>query len=165
MTTATITFTLVVKALHVVAAFAAYGLPFGYPLFIPLVRRHHPRALPGVHDIQHKLSVALTGPGTAALLAFGIYLATKEHQWDQPYVAVGIAVLAVIIVAGGMIVRWTAELATLATAAVNAAAPGGDGGPVAFGAAYERVYRRYLLTETGLGALVLVAIFFMVVKP
>jgi hypothetical protein len=161
--TAAISFTLVIKALHVMAAFAAYGLPFAYPLFIPLVRRHHPRALPGVHDIQHKLSVGLTGPGTAALLAFGIYLATKEHQWDQPYVGVGIAILAVIIVAGGMIVRWTAELATLATAAVGQAAP--DATTVTFGAAYDRVYRQYLLTETGLGVLVLVAIFFMVVKP
>jgi hypothetical protein len=161
--TAAITFTLVIKALHVMAAFAAYGLPFAYPVFIPYLRRHHPRALPGVHDVQHKLSVGLTGPGTAALLAFGIYLATKEHQWDQPYVGVGIAVLAVIIVAGGMIVRWTAELSTLATAAVDAA--GQAPAPVAFSPAYEAVYRRYLLTETGLGLLVLVAIFFMVVKP
>jgi hypothetical protein len=161
--TAAVTFTLVVKALHVMAAFAAYGLPFAYPVLIPYLRRNHPRALPGVHDVQHKLSVGLTGPGTAALLAFGIYLATKEHQWDQPYVGVGIAVLAVIIVAGGMIVRWTAELSTLATADVGAA--GQAPAPVAFGPAYEAVYRRYLLTETGLGLLVLVAIFFMVVKP
>jgi hypothetical protein len=161
--TAAITFTSVIKALHVIAAFAAYGLPFAYPVFIPYLRRNHPRALPGVHDVQHKLNLVLTGPGTAALLAFGIYLATKEHQWDQPYVGVGIAVLAVIIVAGGMIVRWTAELATLATAAVGQAGPGA--GTVAFGADYDRVYRRYLLTETGLGLLVLVAIFFMVVKP
>jgi hypothetical protein len=161
--TAAITFTLVIKALHVMAAFAAYGLPFAYPVLIPYLRRNHPRALPGVHDVQHKLSVGLTGPGTAALLAFGIYLATKEHQWDQPYVGVGIAVLAVIIVAGGMIVRWTAELSTLATAAVGQAGPGAA--TVTFGADYDRVYRRYLLTETGLGLLVLVAIFFMVVKP
>jgi hypothetical protein len=161
--TAAITFTLVIKALHVIAAFAAYGLPFAYPVFIPYLRRHHPRALPGVHDVQHKLNLVLTGPGTAALLAFGIYLATKEHQWDQPYVGVGIAILAVIIVAGGMIVRWTAELATLATAAVGQAGPTAT--TVAFGADYDRVYRRYLVTETGLGALVLIAIFFMVVKP
>jgi hypothetical protein len=128
--TAAITFTLVVKALHVMAAFAAFGLPFAYPVLIPYLRRNHPRALPGVHDVQHKLSVGLTGPGTAALLAFGIYLATKEHQWDQSYVGVGIAVLAVIIVAGGMIVRWTAELSTLATADVDAA--GQAPAPVAF---------------------------------
>jgi hypothetical protein len=151
-----------VKALHVIAAFAAYGLPFAYPLFIPYLRRHHPRTLPGVHDVQHRLNLVLTGPGTVALLAFGIYLATKDHQWGEAYVNVGIAVLAVIVVAGGAIVRWTAELSRLAQADVARA--GGDGA-VAFSAAYEQTYRRYLITETALGALVLVAIFFMVAKP
>ena len=34
-----------------------------------------------------------------------------------------------------------------------------------FGAEYDRVYRRYLVTETALGALVLVTIFLMVVRP
>ena len=79
----------VVKAAHITAAFAAYGLPLAYPLFIPYLRRHHPETLPGVHDAQHRFSVWLTGPGTVALLAFGIYLATKDHQWDQPYVQFG----------------------------------------------------------------------------
>lgn len=161
--TAALTFALVVKALHVMAAFAAYGLPFAYPLFIPYLRRHHPRTLPGVHDVQHRLSVGLTGPGTVALLAFGIYLASHEHQWGEVYVQVGIAILAVIVVAGGLIVRWTAELSELATDAV-AATPAGAS-VIAFGDAYDAVYRRYLATEAGLGALVLVAIFFMVAKP
>jgi hypothetical protein len=152
-----------IKALHVTAAFAAYGLPFAYPLFIPYFRRHHPRALPGVHDVQHRLNVVLTGPGTALLLAFGIYLATKDHQWGETYVNVGIGVLAVIVVAGGLIVRWTAELAQLAQADV-ARAPS-DATAVAFSPAYEQTYRRYLVTETALGALVLVAIYFMVAKP
>ncbi|HWI72176.1 MAG TPA: DUF2269 family protein [Baekduia sp.] len=151
-----------IKALHVIAAFAAYGLPFAYPLFIPYLRRHHPRTLPGVHDVQHRLNLVLTGPGTVALLAFGIYLATKDHQWGETYVNVGIAILAVIVVAGGMIVRWTAELSQLAQTDVARAR---DDATVAFSPAYERTYRRYLVTETALGALVLVAIFFMVAKP
>jgi hypothetical protein len=141
----------VVKALHVIAAFAAYGLPFAYPAFIPYVRRHHPAALPGVHDAQHRFSVWLTGPFTALLLAFGIYVATKEHQWDQAYVQAGLTAVVIIGLAGGLIVRDTARLSTLAAAG--------------FGPEYDRVYRRYLLTETGLGALVLVVIFLMVVKP
>jgi len=36
---------------------------------------------------------------------------------------------------------------------------------VTFGPAYSAVYRRYMATEVLLGALVLVAIFFMVAKP
>jgi hypothetical protein len=141
----------VVKAAHVASAFAAYGLPLAYPLLIPYLRRRHPDTLPGVHDAQHRFSVWLTGPFTGLLLAFGIYLATKEHQWGQAYVQAGIAAIAIIGVAGGLIVRDTATLSTLAA----------DG----FGAEYDRVYRRYLLTETALGALVLAMIFVMVVRP
>ncbi len=158
--TGAITFYLVIKALHVMAAFAAYGLPFGYPLVIPYLRRHHPRTLPGVHDIQHRLSIALTGPGTVALFAFGVYMATKDHLWGESWVMVGVTIIAIIAVAGGGIVKWTKELSELARADIDA---GGDA--VVFGTAYDRVYRRYLITETTLGGLVLVAIFFMVVKP
>jgi uncharacterized membrane protein len=158
--TATVTSYLVVKALHVMAAFAAYGLPLGYPLVIPYLRRHHPRTLPGVHDVQHRLSILLTGPGTVALLAFGVYMATKDHLWGESWVAVGVVIIAIIAVAGGGIVKWTKELSELARADIDA-----SGGAMAFSAEYDRVYRLYLATETTLGALVLVAIFFMVVKP
>lgn len=141
----------VVKAAHIASAFAAYGLPLAYPLLIPYLRRRHPETLPGVHDAQHRFSVWLTGPFTGLLLAFGVYLATKEHQWDQAYVQAGITAVVIIGAAGGLIVRDTATLSTLAA-----------GG---FGAEYDRVYRRYLITETALGALVLLMIFLMVVRP
>jgi uncharacterized membrane protein len=158
--TATITLYLVIKALHVMAAFAAYGLPFAYPLVIPYLRRNHPHTLPGVHDVQHRLSIALTGPGTVALFAFGVYMASKDDLWGESWVMVGVTILAIIAIAGGGIVKWTKELSELARADIDT---GGD--TVVFGPEYESVYRRYLLTETTLGALVLVAIFFMVVKP
>lgn len=158
--TAAITLYLVIKALHVMAAFAAYGLPFAYPFLIPYLRRNHPRTLPGVHDVQHRLSVALTGPGTVALFAFGVYMASKDDLWGESWVMVGVTILAIIAIAGGGIVKWTKELSELARSDVDA---GGD--TVVFSAEYDRVYQRYLITEATLGALVLVAIFFMVVKP
>jgi uncharacterized membrane protein len=158
--TATITLYLVIKALHVMAAFAAYGLPFAYPFVIPYLRRNHPRTLPGVHDVQHRLSVALTGPGTVALFAFGVYMASKDDLWGESWVMVGVTILAIIAIAGGGIVKWTKELSELARTDIDA---GGD--TVVFSAEYDRVYQRYLITEATLGALVLVAIFFMVVKP
>jgi hypothetical protein len=161
MTTAVTTY-VAVEALHVMAAFAAFGLPFAYPFLLPYLHRHHPRALPGVHDVQHRLNVRLTGPGTVALFAFGAYMASTDDLWGETWVAVPLAILAVIVVAGGAIVRWTAQLADLARADVEAA-PAGAG--VAFGAAYSAVYRRYMATEVALGALVLVAIFVMVAKP
>lgn len=153
---AAVTLPLAIKALHIMAAFAAFGLPFAYPALIPYVRRHHPTALAAVHDTQHRFSVWLTGPGTVTLFAAGVYLATKEHQWDQFYVQAGLTAIVVITLAGGLITRDTARLATLASAG------GADGTP---SAEYERVYRRYLLTESALGALVLVVIFLMTVRP
>jgi hypothetical protein len=157
---------LAVKALHVMAAFGAYGLPMAYPLLLPYVRRNHPHAMPGVHDVQHRLSIRLTGPGTVLLFALGVYLATKDDLWGEAWVAVAVVIIGVIAVAGGAIVKMTARLAELARADVDAAgSPSGSGGSIAFSAEYERVYRRYMAVEIGLGALVLVAIFVMVAKP
>ena len=87
-------------------------------------------------------------------------MATKDDLWGESWVMVGVTILAIIAIAGGGIVQWTKELSELARADIDA---GGD--TVVFSAEYDRVYQRYLITEATLGALVLVAIFFMVVKP
>jgi hypothetical protein len=150
----------VVMAFHIMAAFAAYGLPFAYPMLLPYLHRHHPRALPGVHDVQHRLNIILTGPGTVLLFIFGAYMASKHHLWGEVWVDVPIAILAVIVIAGGAIVKWTGELATLSATDVSTSSE-----TVTFSPAYSSTYRRYMLTETMLGLLVLIAIFFMTAKP
>src|SRR3954453_22086961 len=152
----------VVMALHIMAVLAAYGLPLAAPLFVPYLRRNHPRAMPGVHDVQHRLNIALTGPGTVLILLFGAYMASKHHLWDETWVQVPIGIIATIAVVGGYVVRATGRLADLARADVEAAGPAGA---VRFGAAYETQYRRYLAVETFLGLIVLVAVFFLAAKP
>jgi uncharacterized membrane protein len=140
-----------VLALHIMAVLAAYGLPLAYPLLLPYVRRHHPEALAGVHAVQYRLNVVLTGPGTVLILAFGIYLATKGHHWGEIWVTVPVIIIALIaVLGGGVIVPATRRLAELAGA-------GGE--------AYERVYRRYMAVEILLGVLVLTAVFMMAAKP
>jgi hypothetical protein len=154
---------LVVQALHIMAVVAAYGLPMAYPMLLPYVRRNHPRAMPGLHDVQYRLNLRLTGPGTVLILAFGAYMASKHHLWDEAWVAVPVAILAVIaVVGGGVIVPATKRMATLARADVDAASGGGG---VAWSSDYDRVYSRYMAAEVFLGVLVLVAIFFMAAKP
>ena len=152
----------VAKAFHVIAAFAAYGLPLAYPMLIPYLRRRHPRALPGLHDVQHRLNVTLTGPGTVLLLALGLYMAADRHLFGRSWVDAGIAIVAVIAIAGGDIVRTTAKLAEVARTDVEATAPGAA---VRFSEQYQRLYRRYMAVEHTLGLLVLAAIFVMVTKP
>jgi hypothetical protein len=154
---------LVVQAVHVMAVVAAYGLPLAYPLLLPYLRRRHPSSMPGVHDVQYRLNVWLTGPGTAIILAAGIYMASKHHLWDQTWVSVPVAIIAVIIlVGGGVIVPSSRRMATLARADVDAA---GTAGAIAWSSEYNRVWARYMAAEVLLGLLVLVAVFFMVAKP
>jgi hypothetical protein len=154
---------LVVQSVHIMAVVAAYGLPLAYPLLIPYVRRNHPRSMPGVHDVQYRLNVWLTGPGTAVILAAGIYMASKHHLWDRTWVAVPVAIIAVIVVVGGgVIVPATRRMAALARADVDAA---GAAGAIAWSNEYKRFYARYMAAEVVLGVLVLVAIFFMAAKP
>ncbi|MEA2478880.1 MAG: hypothetical protein QOJ07_802 [Thermoleophilaceae bacterium] len=151
-----------VKAVHVMAVIAAYGLPLAYPMLLPYVRRRHPRAMPGLHDVQHRLNIRLTGPGTVLVLVLGSYMASKQHLWGETWVTIPLAILAAIAVFGAYIVKATGELSELARVDVEAAPAGGA---VAFGADYQRTYRRYMAVEIFLGVLVLVAVFVMVTKP
>jgi uncharacterized membrane protein len=154
---------LVVEALHVMAVVAAYGLPMAYPILLPYVRRNHPRAMPGVHDVQHRLNVILTGPGTVLILVFGAYMASKHHLWGEAWVQVPIGILAVIVVVGGAhIVPASKRMATLARADVESAGPGGT---VTWSADYLRTYSRYMRSEVLLAVLVLAAVFFMTARP
>ena len=143
------TYTAIV-ALHIIAVVAAYGLPLSAPLLVPYVRRHHPAALPGLHAAQHRLYNVVTGPFTVLVLAFGIYLATDGHRWGEPFVAIGIAAIAIIaVVGGGVVVPAVRQLAALDPASAE----------------YDRVYRRYLASETFLGVVVVLAIFVMAATP
>ena len=162
MTSAVTTY-LVVQALHIMAVVAAYGLPLAYPLLLPYLRRRHPRAMPGVHDVQHRLNVRLTGPGTALILAFGVYMASKHDLWGEAWVVVPIGIIAVIVVVGGaFIVPVSRRMSELARADVEAAPAGGM---VSWSGDYDRTFSRYMAAEVMLGVLVLVAVFFMAAKP
>lgn len=143
----------VVKAFHIMAVVAGYGLPMAYPFLLPYVRRKHPGAMAGVHDVQHLLNQRITGPMTVLILAFGAWMASKHDLWGQAWVDVPIGILIVIGGLGGaVVVPATARLAELARVDLD-------------GAEYARVYRRYMAAEILLGVLVLVAIFFMAAKP
>lgn len=154
----------VVMAFHIIAVFLAYGLPAAYPLLIPYVRRRHPEAMPGVHDVQYRLNVVLTGPGTVLILVFGAYMASRHHLWGAAWVQVPLAILVLIgAVGGGIIVPASRRMAELSSADVEAGT--GAAGGIVWSAEYERVYRRYMAAEVTLGVAVLVAIFFMAAKP
>src|SRR3954470_24723799 len=152
----------VVLALHIMALLAAYGLPLAYPLLLPYVRRRNPRAMPGVHDVQHRLNLILTGPGTVLVLGFGLYMAGKHHLFDEVWVQVGITAIVLIAVIGAWVVGTSKRMAELSEADVARAGVDGD---VVWSPGHEALYRVYLLVEELLGIIVLVAFFFMAAKP
>jgi uncharacterized membrane protein len=151
----------VVVALHIIAVLAAYGLPLAYPLLLPWLRGHHPRAMPGVHAVQRRLQFLLSGPGTALVLAFGVYLAADAEVMDEPWVHVGMGAILIIALAGGWLLGATRRMAELSAADVERAGPTG---PVDWSNEYEQVYRRYMLVEVLLGLLVAVTVFAMATK-
>jgi uncharacterized membrane protein len=153
----------IVKALHVIAVLSAYGLPLAYPLLVPYLRRNHPHAMPGVHDAQFRLNRWLTGPGTVLILAFGAYMASKADLWGEPWLLVGLGAIVVIgAVGGAVIVPASRRMAELARVDLQAAA---GGAAPAWSAEYDRVWARYMAAEILLGAVVVVAVFFMTAKP
>jgi uncharacterized membrane protein len=152
-----------VKALHVISVLAAFGLPLSYPMLMPYVRRAHPRAMPALHQAQHRMLQRLIAPGTVLVLAFGAYLATDGGHWDEVWVMVPLAIVVVIGAVGGAYLSpRSAEAAELAGDSVRATP---DGGAVAWSADYDVLYRRVMAAEGFLGALVLLAIFFMTARP
>jgi uncharacterized membrane protein len=154
----------VVKALHIMAVVGAFGLPLAYPLLVPYARRSHPRAMPAVHDIQHRLNNRVTAPGTVLILLFGAYLATKEDLWSELWVTVPLVILVIIgAIGGAVVVPTTRKLSELAQRDISRAGAPGDA--IVFSDEYEAAYRRYMNFEMLLGALVLIAIFFMAAKP
>jgi hypothetical protein len=152
----------VVMALHVIAVLGAYGLPLAYPVVLPYLRRNHPRAMPGVHDVQHRMNLMLTGPGTVLVLGFGLYMAGKHHLFDESWVQVGITAIVIIALVGGWVLKASRRMSDLARADVAAAGPEG---PVAWSAEYEALYHRYVRVEELLALVVLVTVFFMAAKP
>ncbi|MCW2989602.1 MAG: hypothetical protein JWM73_196 [Solirubrobacterales bacterium] len=152
----------VVLALHIIAVLLAYGLPLAYPLMLPYLRRTHPRSMPGVHEVQLRLNKLLTGPGTALVLVLGLYMAGKEHLFDELFVQVGLAAIVIIGAVGGWILGASRTMAELSRADVEASGPDG---PVTWSPAYEALYARYEKVELFLGAVVLVTVFFMAAKP
>jgi len=152
---ATIYFYDVMVAVHVAAIIIAFGVTFAYPVFMPWVTKNHPESLAVLHHIQDRVGKFLITPfATLALLA-GIYLATDRHYWKQPWVTIPLVILIVLLGLGGAFFapreRKLAELAER------------DGADLS--EEYHAAARPVAVVGAISSALVLVAVFFMIVKP
>jgi hypothetical protein len=149
---AVVTFFEVVVWLHVTAVVTAFGALFAYPVFLavnaglPIAQRM------GFHRLQIAFSKRVTGPAIAVVLVAGIYLASDAHLWSKDWVVVPLVLLIVIAGMGVTVLRRNEERLVAASEAVD---------EIAYAATLS-VLRNWTLVTI---ALIVVAIFFMTVKP
>jgi hypothetical protein len=158
-----ITFYWCVVFIHVMAVVIGFGATFVYPIFLGAARRRYRRALPYLLGTMDKLGKAVIGPSSLLILASGIYLvADGPYPADATFVQVAAPILVALIFIGPLYFgRTEAKLAELAARDVGAA----TGDEVTLSPELDSGLRR-LTTNIRLANLaVLVALFFMVVKP
>jgi uncharacterized membrane protein len=153
-----ITFYSVVLSVHIMAVVIAFGSLFAYPAFMPWARRNHPQAMPVIHELSGRLGRFVVSPAMVLVLICGIYLASDADVWSETWVSVPLVILVVIGGLGGMFFAPSdRKLSALARRDLA------DGG--ALSAEYDALFRRVAIAGLATCALVLVAIFFMTVKP
>jgi hypothetical protein len=148
----------VVVFVHVAAVVAAWGVTFVYPVVLPWLERTNPRAMPTAHEAQLLIGLRVIFPSAIVALLTGIYLAADADVFSESWVTVPLTVLIILIVSGpAFFVPRERELAALSRRDIDA------GG--ALSSEYAAKARVVALGGALSSVLVLVALFFMIVKP
>ncbi len=146
---------------HVVFVVAAFGLVLAYPFVVMAVERYDPRALPVILRSRQLLGRSLVNPGLLIVVVAGIYLATKEHQWQHFYVQWGLgAALVIGGLEGAFVMRQSGKLADMAERELA----GASGGEFSWSAEFMRARGRADQVNMLLAVIVVVTIFLMVVQ-
>jgi hypothetical protein len=148
----------VVLALHILAVVIAFGATFAYPVLLGTITKADPRALPALYRALHAISQRVIMPGLAAIVIFGIYLASHLHQWNTFFVQWGLAVAIVIGAVEGAYLG-PREKRLIEVADRNLAAAGD--GPVAPSPEHDALVRRIGLIGALMDLLVVLTIYFM----
>ena len=150
----------VVLAVHVMCVVLAFGVTFAYPTVIPWLKANHPSAMPTVHRTQLRIGRRLITPFMVLILLTGIYLASDRHLWSQTWVTVPLVIIVVIFGFGGAF--FTPRERKLAELADHDLGPERTG---TFSPEYEKLFGSLMKVGALNGALILIAIFFMVARP
>jgi uncharacterized membrane protein len=163
--TVAITFFDVVKFLHVAAVVTAWGVTFAYPVLQRAAERQDPRAVPYFWRTASRIGMVIIAPGAFLILATGIVMVidSPAFGFGDLFVTLGMVAIVVLIAFGPLF--FTPAERKLAEAAERDIAAAAGAGEVRFGEDYQAASRRYALVGNLNGLIVLVAIFFMVVKP
>lgn len=163
MTVAITVFDLV-KFLHVAAVVTAWGVTFAYPVLQRAAERQDPRAVPYFWRTATRIGMVIIAPGAFLILATGIVLVIDSPAFGFGHLFVNVGMVAIVVLIAFGPLFFTPAERKLAEAAERDIAAAGAG-EVRFGDDYQAASRRYALVGNINGLIVLVAIFFMVVKP
>jgi uncharacterized membrane protein len=162
--TVAITFFEVVKFLHVTAVVSAFGVIFAYPVLQRAAERRDPRALPYFWRTVTRVGMAIIAPGAFLILATGIVMVLDSDAFGFADLFVTVGMVAIIVlIAFGPLFFTPAERKLVEAAERDIAAAGT--GEVRLSEGYRAAARRYALVGNVNLLIVVVAIFFMVVKP
>jgi hypothetical protein len=158
LTAPAVAFFEVILALHILAVVIAFGATFAYPILLGTITKADTRALPALYRAIHAISRRVIMPGLAAIVIFGIYLASHLHVWSAFYVQWGFGISLVIGAIEGMVVSPT-EKRLIAVADAELASAGD--GPVTAGAEHQSLVRRVGAIGALLDLLVVITIYLM----
>jgi uncharacterized membrane protein len=161
---ATITFTQVVLAVHILAVVIAFGGVFAFPLMFGVAVRSNPEVIPWLLRTRQQVGRFLINPGLLFVVLAGIYLASKEHQWSNFYVGWGvIAALVLGALEGSFVIRPAGRLAAIAERdlAATAVAGGGQRTSAEWSPDYTATLRRFTFAGNAMVAIVVLTVFFM----
>jgi hypothetical protein len=163
MTTGVVTFYSVVLFVHVMSVVIGFGAVFVYPILWRFARARFPRSLPYLFTAQSRVGQTVIGPATVLILLTGIYLvADGPYEMSATFISVALPIVIVLIVMGPFYFGRTEDkLAELAERDI-AASPSGE---VAFSEEFESRFSQLQLVSRLVSLAILVALFFMVVKP
>jgi hypothetical protein len=152
----------VVVFLHVTGVVVAFGATFAYPFFQLVVERVSPRSVPAMWRATHTCSHYLVIPGSLLILAAGLYMTIDRWDFGYLFITVGLTAIAVLIALGiAFFDRHEARAIELSERDVAAA----GSGEVTLSDEYWEVSKRVERVGMLASLVILVAVFFMVVKP
>jgi uncharacterized membrane protein len=158
-----VTFYWTVVFVHVMTVVVGFGPTFVYPILLGAARKRHPRTLPYLLSTMDKIGKTVIGPASILVLLSGIYLVSKgAYEFDASFVQVALPILVALILMGPFYFgRTEAKLAELAERDIAASGEGG----VALSSEFDSRLKQLTLVTRLASLAILVALFFMVVKP
>ena len=151
----------VILAVHIMAVVVTFGVTFAFPIMFVVAARHDPRGIPLLHRIEYTVERMLVNPGLLLVVAAGIYLASKGHDWSDFFVQWGLGAVIVIGALVGAVMIPTSKRAEALAARDLAVLAGGGERAGALSDEYRALTRRLTIVGSALSVLVLVTILFM----